>query len=1772
MNEKLPGITYWTGWQGTAYDPLQGGMNGEGDYSTTASGTKWVAGRTIAVAPLLIPYGSVVAVHVPAMPQYSGIYLAEDTGGLIRSENGGKRVDILITGKANTAEFGRKPIEVAILEMGTGVRDAREKAKNWAEIKASFGGDNIGSGGGSTAAGEHIVGDASGLNKVGKAFQYNQNMVLGTAPNVEDDQYPAHRYANNPFVLRIGDTQMFIPPINISSNKITMIDSAHTLRSKSPTVNKSGWTTNKLDIQLIFADTDQINGWKIPGPGGLTYHMDGLRSLLAQFYKNPFLPIRNELINDRLGIFNVALYNINITTSPGMPGMLIVDLSLIECTMEPLLGLPDFMYDMCFNYPLWRWFYQQMLLDEELTRYSGTYLRPVPKHMTSDVFFRVLDPDSIEKMKQDVLAKARQNANATGKNTEQMNLEYALYQFKMNDIAQLMTDWEMGDIVCTNVMVGINKELTPIQMETYEMPMFQDVGGMNRVFVLDFTCTDRDQLESLHAFVRHNELMAREYRHRFVGGFIEVHNEIVNMCGIQHAMVTGIETTTVPGQSEIFSARVSFQEFNVNQKNNERLQGINSTLETFADRMGKDFEDVFHIENKTNRKPVIVYEGMMEHAIKQMELYPDLELPSYNTVDKIIPKINAFREKRKQSKMPFDKLPRPSSDIWCEPDFYMIYPQIEDAFRAINAGDLGGKMIQLLIDGTYEDIANLDDGMDDFSFEEFKTIPDRLNHNFVDNSFNPYEAQEKFKETVSLEIYYANEDYSIDAFTDWGGTTTIPKEQELASMMMHDMVRYDAKYRISRAFPTYMVLFVDEGQWVDGKRLWNSYYAYHAIHEIIVTRDKDNPVDLAYLRLANTYGTFNKTTKLTDPRNDTNEHSKSAVERAKNLWDSFWNFSAEDVMVESRQIMEHAELSEGARIHIRMGYSSNTGNLPICFNGHIASVNDGPNIEIVAQGDGVELIAHPVSTKHGEGTPNEAHNAFQKYLTKRQNNYFFSISEHLEFFNNFESKYGIEHFGWVESLAGGEPPAIIRNFWRNTVQFFKHKSDEKETDGEGLSKFFNNIIVDNVGFMSSVITGTPNFNVYDVMKNIYRGSFESVTGVTNYESFNWSAKDFLRFGLNNATRWKEMFDGEKNVNFSAYNKTLWDIGQQFSMFVPEFICAPHHHGFRSTLFFGMPHWPVKYEYYKKPGLPVLDINSYAEKYKPFQQMHVYVAGMDIIANNIQASSEHIRHVATGIYSRGDLNNISEGVTVYADRSIMSDQQKGMIVDTGVFQDIFGHDATIDFIMKYIAKPTVAAVVGVGEVIVESVADMIDVIPFGWADDTADAMRKKLEEWDISGKTNDFMAGITQPGKVAAESVTIGALQRNFMEMYQGELIIVGDPAVKPWDIFYLNDPARVMSGTVQVGKVTHMLSRDSGFTTLIKPDLLVSRTDGRGGRNAVLATATAIATATGLILARKLAASKVFRWVLGATTAVPWRKVASGKVGTAIKKTKVVRTASTLGDKLDDVFFDGKGKTKGAKWLKRGVKLVKGNIFLALLTGGITEHLMTWWDKETKYNNVIYIYPLWKGGQPFAAGIKGAAHIIPNYIDPRFSDPKGAGIINHMGSSSTIAGVGGKNSDGKYDGSLSGLIHPLMQPTLVTSPYSKSRTLNGVTKPHDGIDLGPFSNMKDGHVETNIYAVADGVVEKVTELHSTAGNWIIIRHSNLLGKGLYYTGYMHMKTGSMTVKVGDNVDQGTKIGIMGTTGGSTGIHLHFEVLKGSSRSANSVNPAEFYKSMGASLT
>lgn len=151
----------------------------------------------------------------------------------------------------------------------------------------------------------------------------------------------------------------------------------------------------------------------------------------------------------------------------------------------------------------------------------------------------------------------------------------------------------------------------------------------------------------------------------------------------------------------------------------------------------------------------------------------------------------------------------------------------------------------------------------------------------------------------------------------------------------------------------------------------------------------------------------------------------------------------------------------------------------------------------------------------------------------------------------------------------------------------------------------------------------------------------------------------------------------------------------------------------------------------------------------------------------------------------------------------------------------------------------------------------------------------------------------------------------------------------------------------------------------------------------------------------------------------------------------------------------------------------------------------------------------------------------------------------------------------------------VFSPAGWTDPFAGGASVNGAASPvvfvvsefgprtapcaacstfHEGVDLA-------GACGTPILAVQSGIVD-MAGWNGGYGEWVQINH----GGGIS-SGYGHMLSGSITVASGQQVTAGQVIGLRGSTGHSTGCHLHFEIHVDGSR----CNPRWYMTGVGIDL-
>lgn len=158
----------------------------------------------------------------------------------------------------------------------------------------------------------------------------------------------------------------------------------------------------------------------------------------------------------------------------------------------------------------------------------------------------------------------------------------------------------------------------------------------------------------------------------------------------------------------------------------------------------------------------------------------------------------------------------------------------------------------------------------------------------------------------------------------------------------------------------------------------------------------------------------------------------------------------------------------------------------------------------------------------------------------------------------------------------------------------------------------------------------------------------------------------------------------------------------------------------------------------------------------------------------------------------------------------------------------------------------------------------------------------------------------------------------------------------------------------------------------------------------------------------------------------------------------------------------------------------------------------------------------------------GYAQDPPLFVDPTTIDPTSTKPEDDLVKEKTSPVTPTRYWDGVFR-------IPVDEPVCIKSWYGNRRSYNGSDFDyfHTGVDYGVCANL-------NIYAPAAGVVV-LAEAMTVRGNATIIDH----GWGVY-SGIWHQS--ELKVKVGDRVEAGQLIGLIGGTGRVTGPHLHWEIF------------------------
>lgn len=445
-------------------------------------------------------------------------------------------------------------------------------------------------------------------------------------------------------------------------------------------------------------------------------------------------------------------------------------------------------------------------------------------------------------------------------------------------------------------------------------------------------------------------------------------------------------------------------------------------------------------------------------------------------------------------------------------------------------------------------------------------------------------------------------------------------------LMYVDMQQHNHVGRFVRAFPSFSLMLIDEGKWFQNFRTWDNFYGYNALHSIDVYKSRKVAADTAVISMSNMYGNLSSS-----HGSQSHPDLKMPHFYSSQFFEQYILGRPTEQQIEQRaEQYDQIMLQTGARVHLRMGYGADASYLPVVFNGSIAEISTDEVVEIVAQSDALEL-QNVISGDPGDdnvGFMNrvqEPRRTIGELMTTKGNWIREMVNEHTNstFFKN--SPMGIVHFGsTIQSEKGNR--AIL-------------PGAHKEEFGESLQNVYSQ-------------------NGMETKSQWHYRDGSTVAGME-------MAADFTKELLTNIAVLlgsTPPFD-EDNIAVSYYGRTVWDIIQTFALASQDYIAEVVPFEFRSTLFFGKPHWVMQYRYDSDfiydSDREKIDRTITKAHVKTFMQAHVYNSKYNIINNNIMASEDGVYNNVIVTYDG------RQAGPVQADSDIRFDKQRTIDVEANI---------------------------------------------------------------------------------------------------------------------------------------------------------------------------------------------------------------------------------------------------------------------------------------------------------------------------------------------------------------------------------------------------------------------------------------------------------------------------------------------------------------------------
>jgi hypothetical protein len=310
---------------------------------------------------------------------------------------------------------------------------------------------------------------------------------------------------------------------------------------------------------------------------------------------------------------------------------------------------------------------------------------------------------------------------------EETNKFLALSHMLEADMPQKIAPGIGPDLVLVEAETKIRNKLTPLHLLSGDTSAYQYLGASEKQVTFTFNTKSRQQIASLVDLFQKSQRLAKEYRVALVSSVIKLYHPLLQLFGAQDVLFDDIFVETV--SAEHFSIKMTLSIFDKTQRKKEDIESAiikvnGKDVSSYDFKTFEDFSNLWAKGTYSSRKrndSNFDY-GIIDLHTKNMEIYPDLELPTYEEVNAALPYLNIFykspptsntpKDLIKNGRVQFTVFPNRTNCKFVDPDFYIrceetfidyirlllgdnADPEEEDDFRSylLLKDDMGGKAV-----------------------------------------------------------------------------------------------------------------------------------------------------------------------------------------------------------------------------------------------------------------------------------------------------------------------------------------------------------------------------------------------------------------------------------------------------------------------------------------------------------------------------------------------------------------------------------------------------------------------------------------------------------------------------------------------------------------------------------------------------------------------------------------------------------------------------------------------------------------------------------------------------------------------------------------------------------------------------------------------------------------------------------------------------------------------------------------------------------------------